>query len=97
MTFIQQGTSAKALLPVYPSKTLPNHLSIVTGRYPINNGISIMHILPIITRVLGLNEVDNIDGNYKIAEIIVNKFTPYVKKISKHIVKYGFITRSASL
>jgi predicted AlkP superfamily pyrophosphatase or phosphodiesterase len=39
MTLIQQGTSAKALLPVYPSKTFPNHLSIVTGRYPINHGI----------------------------------------------------------
>ena len=39
MSLIQQGTSAKALLPVYPSKTFPNHLSIVTGRYPINHGI----------------------------------------------------------
>jgi len=39
MTLIQQGTSAKALLPVYPSKTFPNHLSIITGRYPINHGI----------------------------------------------------------
>tara|TARA_R110001599_G_scaffold19702_2_gene75236 strand:+ start:5107 stop:6306 length:1200 start_codon:yes stop_codon:yes gene_type:complete len=36
---IEQGTSAKALLPVYPSKTFPNHLSIITGRYPINHGI----------------------------------------------------------
>lgn len=39
MKLIQQGVSAKALLPVYPSKTFPNHLSIVTGRYPINHGI----------------------------------------------------------
>jgi predicted AlkP superfamily pyrophosphatase or phosphodiesterase len=36
---IKQGTSAKALIPVYPSKTFPNHLSIVTGVYPINHGI----------------------------------------------------------
>ena len=35
----QQGTSAKALLPVFPSKTFPNHLSIITGQYPINHGI----------------------------------------------------------
>jgi len=28
------------LLPVYPSKTFPNHLSIITGAYPINHGIS---------------------------------------------------------
>jgi len=39
MSLIEQGTSAKALLPVYPSKTFPNHLSIITGRYPINHGI----------------------------------------------------------
>jgi predicted AlkP superfamily pyrophosphatase or phosphodiesterase len=39
MSLIQQGTSAKALLPVYPSKTFPNHLSIITGRYPVNHGI----------------------------------------------------------
>lgn len=30
-----------------------------------------VHVLPIIIRALGLNDVDNIDGNYKIAEIIV--------------------------
>jgi predicted AlkP superfamily pyrophosphatase or phosphodiesterase len=28
------------LLPVYPSKTFPNHLSIITGTYPINHGIA---------------------------------------------------------
>lgn len=39
LKLIEQGTSAKALLPVYPSKTFPNHLSIITGRYPINHGI----------------------------------------------------------
>ena len=39
MNLMEQGTSAKALLPVYPSKTFPNHLSIITGNYPINHGI----------------------------------------------------------
>lgn len=39
INLIEQGTSAEALLPVYPSKTFPNHLSIVTGLYPINHGI----------------------------------------------------------
>lgn len=38
-SLIEQGTSAKALLPVFPSKTFPNHLSIVTGQYPVNHGI----------------------------------------------------------
>ena len=36
---VKQGTSAKALLPVFPSKTFPNHLSIITGQYPANHGI----------------------------------------------------------
>ena len=35
----QQGVRADALTPVYPSKTFPNHLSIVTGQYPVNHGI----------------------------------------------------------
>jgi predicted AlkP superfamily pyrophosphatase or phosphodiesterase len=34
-----QGLSAEALLPVFPSKTFPNHLSLITGVYPINHGI----------------------------------------------------------
>lgn len=34
-----QGTRAKGLMPVYPSKTFPNHLSIVTGQYPSHHGI----------------------------------------------------------
>jgi predicted AlkP superfamily pyrophosphatase or phosphodiesterase len=35
----KSGVTAK-LQPVYPSKTFPNHLSIITGSYPINHGIS---------------------------------------------------------
>ncbi|MCI2284203.1 ectonucleotide pyrophosphatase/phosphodiesterase [Colwellia sp. MSW7] len=33
------GISAK-LASVYPSKTFPNHLSIITGKYPIHHGIT---------------------------------------------------------
>jgi len=33
------GASAESLRPVFPSKTFPNHLSIVTGCYPENHGI----------------------------------------------------------
>jgi predicted AlkP superfamily pyrophosphatase or phosphodiesterase len=36
---MQQGVYAKALLPVYPSKTFPNHLSIVTGVYTAKHSI----------------------------------------------------------
>ncbi len=38
LAFAEQGTSIE-LSPVYPSKTFPNHLSIVTGVYPAKHGI----------------------------------------------------------
>ncbi|WP_404400499.1 ectonucleotide pyrophosphatase/phosphodiesterase [Idiomarina seosinensis] len=34
-----QGVRADGLIPVYPAKTFPNHLSIVTGQYPANHGL----------------------------------------------------------
>ena len=33
------GVQAEGLVPVFPSKTFPNHYSIVTGLYPENHGI----------------------------------------------------------
>ena len=36
---IREGSSARALIPVYPSNTFPNHYSIVTGLYPAHHGI----------------------------------------------------------
>jgi len=36
---MKKSVVAKALLPVYPSKTFPNHLSIITGVYPNKHGI----------------------------------------------------------
>jgi ectonucleotide pyrophosphatase/phosphodiesterase family protein 5 len=33
------GVSALSLLPVFPTKTFPNHISIITGLYPENHGI----------------------------------------------------------
>jgi len=38
LAFANSGVKAK-LLPVYPSKTFPNHLSIITGVYPAKHGI----------------------------------------------------------
>lgn len=35
----KKGVKAKSLIPSYPSKTFPNHYSIVTGLYPQNHGI----------------------------------------------------------
>lgn len=37
--FIKQGSSAKGLIPSFPSKTFPNHYTIVTGLYPGNHGL----------------------------------------------------------
>lgn len=35
----QEGVRAEALIPCYPSKTFPNHWSIITGLYPGHHGI----------------------------------------------------------
>ena len=37
--FRKEGTSAENMIPVYPSKTFTNHLSIITGLYAENHGI----------------------------------------------------------
>ncbi len=36
---LREGSSARALIPVYPSNTFPNHYSIATGLYPTHHGI----------------------------------------------------------
>lgn len=41
--FKNENTSLKSLIPSYPTKTFPNHLSIVTGSYPMNHGIISNH------------------------------------------------------
>ena len=35
----KQGLYSNALLPVFPTKTFPNHISIVTGKYPLEHGV----------------------------------------------------------
>jgi len=35
----ERGVTASSLRPVFPTKTFPNHISIVTGMYPENHGI----------------------------------------------------------
>lgn len=35
----REGVRAKAMTPVFPTKTFPNHYAIVTGNYPAHNGI----------------------------------------------------------
>ena len=38
-SLINVGVKADALIPVFPSKTFPNHYTQVTGLYPENHGI----------------------------------------------------------
>ncbi|MBA3260458.1 MAG: alkaline phosphatase family protein [Gemmatimonadales bacterium] len=35
----REGARAEAMVPVFPTKTFPNHYTIVTGRWPANHGI----------------------------------------------------------
>jgi predicted AlkP superfamily pyrophosphatase or phosphodiesterase len=35
----REGVRAEAMAPVFPTKTFPNHYTIVTGRYPAKHGI----------------------------------------------------------
>jgi predicted AlkP superfamily pyrophosphatase or phosphodiesterase len=37
--FIKDGVSAKSLIPSFPSKTFPNHYTLVTGMYPGSHGL----------------------------------------------------------
>jgi predicted AlkP superfamily pyrophosphatase or phosphodiesterase len=37
--FINEGASAEGLIPAFPSKTFPNHYTIVTGLYPGHHGL----------------------------------------------------------
>lgn len=39
LALAKSGVQAESLIPIFPSKTFPNHLSIITGTYPINHGI----------------------------------------------------------
>ncbi len=39
LEFIKDGTAAESMLPSFPSKTFPNHYSIVTGMYPGHHGL----------------------------------------------------------
>jgi predicted AlkP superfamily pyrophosphatase or phosphodiesterase len=38
-SIIHQGAQAEGLIPSFPSKTFPNHYTIVTGLYPGNHGL----------------------------------------------------------
>ncbi|PCI72363.1 MAG: alkaline phosphatase family protein [Gammaproteobacteria bacterium] len=39
LSLIKNGVQAEKMNPIYPSKTFPNHITLVTGMYPKNHGI----------------------------------------------------------
>ncbi len=43
--FIKNGVRAKGMIPVFVSKTFPNHYSIATGMYAENHGLIGNHFL----------------------------------------------------
>lgn len=68
----REGVRAEALVPVFPTKTFPNHYSIVTGRYPARHGI-VGNVLtaPDIGRRLSLFDRESVrDSAFYLAEPI---------------------------
>jgi predicted AlkP superfamily pyrophosphatase or phosphodiesterase len=58
---IARGVRAQGLIPSYPSKTFPNHYTIVTGLYPGHHGIVANNILdPATGRRLAMNIVKEV-------------------------------------
>ncbi|MDA0987325.1 MAG: ectonucleotide pyrophosphatase/phosphodiesterase [Bacteroidetes bacterium] len=57
------GVSAESLVPVFPTKTFPNHYTMVTGLYPDNHGIILNEFRDIKTneiyRIWDTNQVTN--------------------------------------
>ena len=37
--FLKQGVQSKGIIPPFPSKTFPSHITLVTGKYPDEHGI----------------------------------------------------------
>ena len=68
----REGVRAEALVPVFPTKTFPNHYTIVTGRYPSSHGIvGNVFVAPDIGRRMALWERDAVrDPRFYLAEPI---------------------------
>ncbi len=61
-----EGVQSEGLIPVYPSKTFPNHYSIVTGLYADRHGITSNHFMdPETNRTYKLGDSEAIvDGSW---------------------------------
>lgn len=62
--FSKRSASLKSLMPSYPTKTFPNHLSIVTGSYPQNHGIIANHFYaPDLKKTYSLGDRDAVKNS----------------------------------
>jgi predicted AlkP superfamily pyrophosphatase or phosphodiesterase len=59
----REGVSTRALIPVFPSNTFPNHYSIVTGLYPANHGMVNNEFFDPASGVLFRFNLPNMAGN----------------------------------
>jgi predicted AlkP superfamily pyrophosphatase or phosphodiesterase len=68
----REGVRAEAMVPVFPTKTFPNHYTIVTGRYPARHGIpGNVFTAPDVPGRFSLWDRDAVrDGRYFLAEPI---------------------------
>jgi predicted AlkP superfamily pyrophosphatase or phosphodiesterase len=68
----REGARAEAMVPVFPTKTFPNHYTIVTGRYPAKHGIlGNVFTAPDVGRRLTLWDRDAVrDARFYVAEPI---------------------------
>lgn len=51
-----RGVRAERMVPAFPSKTFPNHYTIVTGLYPAHNGIVANHMNDPVLGVFGMGD-----------------------------------------
>ena len=68
----REGVRAEAMVPVFPTKTFPNHYTIVTGRYPAKHGIlGNVFTAPDVAGRFSLQDRDAVgDARYFLAEPI---------------------------
>lgn len=61
----QKGVKAKALIPSFPTKTFPNHYTIVTGLFPDNHGIIANKMYdPQSGKAFSLGDRDSVQDSY---------------------------------
>ena len=57
------GVKADALIPAFPSKTFPNHYTIVTGLYPENHGIVLNTIYdPVFDATFSMGNIEEVQN-----------------------------------